>query len=279
MSVTLLQSYLTNLRLNLQSLEYLRVSEIPKLKDLDVYIRIKADGYLENFVTDSNVEFAQGEILIVLNKTTPTQSTAYRNTKPKGSIVKHENFDVTSYWHFFTLPENYSKTHVTEAIKQIEDSIENDFFSFDINKIATDLSIAYSQASGRSAEDNTDANKLILEKVINLRDRVLMRLAYELNSGSVQLLPVAAHRIPLNEELLLKLKTCPWLTPIQLSNIIKSTSRDGYSYIHPAVFNFSNLFTFVYVKSDEDKFIITPNKIYDVTNVDKTTPRFFTYVK
>lgn len=279
MSSALQQSKLSNLRISLQSLYYERVSSIPSINNLGLYIRIKNDGFVENFVNDSNEEFMTGEIVLIYNKENPELSTAYRCTKPHGKIVKHVNFNLNAHWGFFTQSENYSKVHVTNTIVKIEKLLSDSFDDFDIETIATDLSVAYSQALGRYNTESTDANKLALNKIMELRDLVIMRLAKDMNTGLVIPVIVSMHRIPTNNTTIDDLIQCPWLNTTNKRDVVTAVTREGNAFIHPDIFNFTNLFKFIYIKSEATRFILTENRIYDVTNVSNKLPRFFEYVK
>lgn len=279
MSSALQQSNLSNLRITLQTLYYERVNSIPSIANLGLYIRIKNDGFVENFINDSNEEFIAGEIVLVYNKENPALSTAYRCTKPHGKIVKHVNFNVNSHWSFFTAFENYSKAHVTNTINNVEKILSDSFDNFDIELVATDLSVGYSQALGRYDNERTDSNKLLLNKIIELRDLVLMRLAKDMNTGVAIPVSVSMHRIPITGTGMTDLMQCPWLTAVNKRDVVTAITREGNAFIHPDIFNFSNLFKFIYIKSEATRFILTENRIYDVTNPSNKLPRFFEYVK
>lgn len=279
MSSTMQQTYLTNLRLTLQSAEYTRVAGIPDLNKLGVYIRIKTTGEAEDFLEDSNKEFLPGEILMVYNLDNPVLSTVYRNTKPKGNITKHDNFNITTFWNFFGQPENYSKQHLLNSVTLVTKAIADNFKTFDLKEVTRQLSISYALASGRFAEDSTDSNKLIIDNILDLRDKIFIRMAYDLNNDVVNPYFVQAYYLPLSADNLVTLANIPWLPNADLVNISMAVTNDNIGIIHPASFNYSEFFRYVYIKSNDKRYLLSENKIFDVTNVGENIPRYFTYVK
>lgn len=273
---TLSQSYLSNLRLFLQSQLYSRIGSIPTIDQLGDYIRIKTDGFVERFNVDANAEFANGQIVLIINREHPTVSKAYRKTNT-GTLLQYDNVDILLYWQHFTLPENYSKNHIKLTLTKVEDLIKTNFKSFSIETVANDLAIAYNQLGNVTEE--TDGTKALLAKTFELRDRVLMRAAYELRTQAVNPIKVTVGFILLSEDMVKSIANCPWLIGDEIERIIRASLSGTLGHTHPAFANYDRLFRFICVKCEDKYYAISENNIFDITEVNETTPRFYTYVK
>lgn len=273
------ESYITHLKVFIQTQPYLRIDALPTLKDLGTYIRIKENGFIETLV-ESAEELGQGEIIIVPGENGTRESTVYRRSKPRGNLLKHENVDVTEYWDFFHQPLNFTVTYFDLLLEDIQEKIKAKFYDFDVKEVLTDINAVLFYARQRMQEGNgTDSDAAIYTNVKDVRERIYMRLAYDLVAGKVEPWSTSVHTVPTTEETAKQLSACPWLNEDQLQAIVFALQDPQRGITHPELFSYQSGLPFLIVRVESKYYLITENRLYDVSNVSENLPRFFQYVK
>lgn len=273
------ESHITKLKVFIQTQPYTRITELPKLKDLGTYIRIKENGFIEALIELTD-ELAQGEIIIVPGENGTRESTIYRRSKPRGNLLKHEKVDATEYWDFFNQPVNFTISYFDLLLEDIKTKINDKFYDFDITEVLSDINSVLFYAYQRKAKDTaSDSDIAIYEQVKEVRERIYMRLANDLVTGKVVPWSTSVYTVPTSVETVNQLSGCPWLKVDHLQAIIFALQDPERGFTHPELFNYQSGLPFLMVKAESKYYLITENRLYDVTNVSESLPRFFQYVK